>query len=426
MTFTRKLKPHEFNLWRDKRPRLGQLDIELTERCNNDCIHCCINLPANDADARAREMTTVQVQDILQQAADLGCLQVRFTGGEPLLRPDFEDLYLHARRLGLKVLLFTNARLITPALADLFARIPPRVPIEVTVYGMRAESYEAVTRAPGSFAQFWRGVNLLLDRRIPFVVKSALLPPNRGEMEEFEAWAATIPWMDPGPSYSMFFDLRGRRDSEEKNRLIRSLRLSPAEGLAVLTRDRAGYLKGMGEFCARFIGPPGELLFTCGAGRGACVDAYGRAQMCMGLRAPEMTYDLLRRGEVISPLRYALTEFFPRLRELRAANPEYLRRCARCFLKGLCEQCPAKSWAEHGTLDTPVKYLCQVAHAQARELGLLGENEQGWEVMDWRQRMARLAGVSERGRVSAALCAHARGPTIARSFRDFRALSRIS
>ena len=33
--------------------------------------------------------------------------------------------YLFARRLGLKVLLFTNARLITPELADLFARIPP-------------------------------------------------------------------------------------------------------------------------------------------------------------------------------------------------------------------------------------------------------------------------------------------------------------
>ena len=134
-------------------------------------------------------MTTEQVKDILQQAADLGCLQVRFTGGEPLLRPDFEELYLYARRLGLKVLLFTNARLITPHLADLFAHIPPLVTIEITVYGMRRESYEAVTRGPGSFAQFWRGVNLLLERNVPFVVKSALLPQNKHEMDEFEAWA---------------------------------------------------------------------------------------------------------------------------------------------------------------------------------------------------------------------------------------------
>ena len=43
--------------------RLGRLDIELTERCDNDCIHCCINLPAGDAAARAREMPTAQVKD---------------------------------------------------------------------------------------------------------------------------------------------------------------------------------------------------------------------------------------------------------------------------------------------------------------------------------------------------------------------------
>ena len=90
-------------------------------------------------------------------------------------------------------------------------------------------------------------------------------------------------------------------------------------------------------------------------------------------------------------MRYALTEFFPRLREMRATNPDYLNRCARCFLKGLCEQCPAKSWQEHGTLDTPVEYLCDVAHAQARYLGLLGASERAWELERevWRERVAR-------------------------------------
>jgi len=62
---------------------------------------------------------------MLKQAADLGCLQVRLTGGEPLMRPDFEEIYVYARRLGLKVWLFTSGRPITPRLADVFARIPP-------------------------------------------------------------------------------------------------------------------------------------------------------------------------------------------------------------------------------------------------------------------------------------------------------------
>ncbi len=429
-TYVVKLKPQQA-------PRraalLGQLDIELTERCNNACIHCLINQPENDARSRAREMDTRLVKDILQQAAALGCLTVRFTGGEPLLRDDFAELYLFARRLGMQVILFTNARRITPELAQLLARIPPGRVVEVTVYGMHAASYDAVAACCGAFAEFWRGVELLRQYNIPFIVKQSLLPPNRGETAEFEAFAASLPRMGRLPGYAMNFDLRARRDNPAKNRFLQALRLTPDETVAVQRRDPL-YFKSMREFCSKFMGPPGDILFACGAGHGACVDAYGNVQMCMGLRHPGMVYDLRRgtMGDGVgaapracpdagdhadgsqatpdpsvgdhtvgrphphqglgSPLRVALTEFFPRLREMRATNPDYLQRCGRCFLKGLCEQCPAKSWMEHGTLDTPVEYLCQVAHAQGRDLGLLAPGERAWELdpAAWQGRVAQL------------------------------------
>jgi radical SAM protein with 4Fe4S-binding SPASM domain len=365
-------------LFQGHQPLLGHLDIELTERCNNACIHCYINLPAHDVQAERRELTAEAWKDILRQAADLGALSVRFTGGEPLLRPDFAEIYLYARRLGMMVMLFTNGRLITPELADLFVRVPPLKKLEISVYGMHPESYDAVACAPGAFAEFRRGIDLLLARQIPFVVKSALLPPNRSEIGEFEAWATTIPWMDGNHSYAIFFDLRTRRDSPARNRRIAALRFSPEEGVALLARDEEGYRQST----AQFMGPQGDRLFACGAGETGCVDAYGTYQMCMLLRHPDTVYDL-RQGT----LREALTEAFPQVRELRATNPAYLERCARCFLKGLCEQCPAKSWSEHGTLDTPVEYLCQVAHAQARYLGLLAEGERAWEIEDWRARI---------------------------------------
>lgn len=373
-------------LFQGRAPLLGHLDIELTERCNNNCLHCYINLPARDRRAAQRELTAGEWKEILRQATDLGALSVRFTGGEPLLRTDFAEIYLYARRLGLRVVLFTNARLITPELADLLARIPPLKKIEISVYGMRPESYDAVACAPGAFAEFRRGVDLLAERQVPFVVKSVLLPPNRAEIDEFEAWAATIPGMDYEPPYAVFLDLRTRRDSSAKNRRIRSLRFSPEEGVALLDRREGAYRRGMAQFSAAFLRPQGDELFNCGAGEAGCVDAYGAYQMCMHLRHPDVVYDL-KQGS----LREGLTGAFPRFRETRATNPDYLNRCARCFLKGLCEQCPAKSWAEHGTLDTPVEYLCQVAHAQARYLGLLGEGERAWEIEYWQQRIDALA-----------------------------------
>ncbi|MCX5977517.1 MAG: hypothetical protein NTV33_12025 [Coprothermobacterota bacterium] len=285
----------------------------------------------------------------------------------------------------MRVILFTNGRLITEELADLLARVPPGRWVEVSVYGMHAESYDASAGAKGSFVQFRRGVERLQTRGIPFVVKGAILPANKDEWEEFKQWAAAIPSMDHPPGQSMNFDLRARRDDPAKNERIRKLRLSPQETVRALARDPR-YLKEMRQFCGKFIGPPGDQLFRCGAGHGTCVDAYGKAQMCMPLRHPEMVCDLRTHS-----LRYALTEFFPLLRETQAANPDYLRRCAHCFLKGLCEQCPGKSWMEHGSLDQPVEYLCAVAHAQAEYLGLLEVGEKGWEALDWRERITRFS-----------------------------------
>lgn len=382
MTYVQLRTFHESTIWPDKKPLVSQIDIELTERCNNNCIHCCINLPESDVEARSSEMCTDFVKGVLTQAADLGCLAVRFTGGEPLLRDDLTELYRFTRHLGMQVILFTNARLITSELAELLSKIPPGRVVEVSVYGMSPESYDRVAGHGGAFFEFRRGVDLLLRHKVPFIVKGPKFRFQRGEQEEFEAWAATIPSMDGMPVSSMNFDLRHRRDDPVKNACITRLRATPEETVAAHSRNDR-YLKDMAQFCGRFMGPTGERLFTCGAGHGTCVDAYGRAQLCLSLRTAETVVDLHK-----ATLKQALEDSFPAIRKIRAVNPDYLRRCARCFLKGLCQQCPAKSWLEHGSLDTPVEYLCQVAHAEARYLGLLDERELAWEVEDWQARVA--------------------------------------
>ena len=399
-----KVRADEVSLWKGNIPPLDSLDMELSERCNNNCIHCNINLPADDLNAQQKELSQDEIKKILREAVSLGCLTVMFTGGEPLLREDFEDLYIFARRLGLRVTIFTNATLITPAVAKVFARIPPLQPIEVTVYGMRRSSYEAVTRVSGSFEAAWQGIHLLLERKVPFVVKGALLPPNRGEMGEFESWASTIPWMDAAPSYSIFFDLRDRLDSQQKNPLIKGLRLSPEEVVAFFFRRQEKYLREIREFCSQFTRPSGSNIFSCGAGvRSSCVDAYGHLQLCMLLRHPATVYDL-KKGS----LKDALTNFFAEIRNMKAENPDYLNRCARCFLHGLCEQCPARSWIEHGTLDTPVAYHCEIAHAQARALGLLDEGELAWQIEDWKERIRNFSrskqSSQKRGHIEARSC----------------------
>lgn len=371
-------------LWQSRKPKLPEITFELTERCNNNCQHCCINQPENDIPSLSREMTTELCKDLLRQAASLGAITVRFTGGEPLLRKDFVDLYLFARRLGLKVLIFTNARLITSELADLFARVPPIEKIEITDYGVNQDSYESITQKKDSFLEYQHGLEKLIEKKIPFYVKGTLLPSTRHQLAEYMSWSARLPWVDPSPSFVMFLELRHRRDSATKNRQISSLRMSPEAGIKILAENLEVYRKGMSIFFKTFWAQPTEHLFNCDGK--ACIDSYGKIQFCLALRHPDTILDVQRYS-----LEYAVKEFWPHLRKKCASNREFLARCARCFLRVICQNCPAKSWTEYGSLDQPVEYWCQIAHEEARVLGLVANNEHAWEVTDWRDRATRFA-----------------------------------
>lgn len=364
-----------------------KLDIELTERCNFRCLHCTINRPADDQGARGAEMSRERIEELLRQAAGLGFLSVRFTGGEPLLRPDFEAIYRTARGLGFRVSIFTNASLITGRIADLLAELPPLDLVEVSLYGISRAAVDASTRTPGAGAAVARGLGRLDKRGVRYAVKMVVLPPNEPEIEAFRRREARRAGSDGRPSFIWPSDLRARRDSRQANLRLAALRPKP-EKAAAMAAAQAGFREEMTAFCRAQCRPPGPGLFSCGAGiETACVDAYGRFQLCLRLRHPAATAALGPGG-----LAEVLASFVPQVRRSRARSAGYLARCARCFLKSLCEQCPASSWLEHGRLDAPVAYHCRTAHALARHLCLLEPGERAWLIRDWRRRIDQAAG----------------------------------
>jgi len=365
---------------------LDTLDIELTERCNNNCIHCHICLRQDDIHAAHNELELPQIKEILREASSLGCRSINLTGGEPLLREDFDDIYIFARELKMSVCLLTNATLISDRIAKLFIRLPPLENIEVSVYGMKRDTYEAVTGRSETYEAAWKGINILLENKIPFIVKVPFIAPMIDEIKALEEWARHIPAMNRRvPSISMFFDLRSRRDSETRNKMIKRLRPSVEEFLKH-HYQREEKLMDQIEFCVQRLRVE-PRLFACGGGlRTGCIDPYGNFQLCILLKDPRTSFDVTRGS-----LRHALEEFAPIIREIKSENSQYNSKCAKCFLRTLCGQCPAKSWTENGTLDEPVGYLCDIAHAEAEFLGIIKGNEKAWEISDWKSRLVCLS-----------------------------------
>lgn len=84
--------------------------ISLTSRCQCHCPHCYAESHKRTG---AEEMTTEEIKFLIDQAKEMGILEVVFFGGEPLLRNDAQALVSHAHRAGMITRIDTNGLLLS-------------------------------------------------------------------------------------------------------------------------------------------------------------------------------------------------------------------------------------------------------------------------------------------------------------------------
>lgn len=90
-------------------PRAATATLQVTARCQADCFHCSA---ARHKYKFRPELTTAQWKSILRQTEDLGVVNIVFTGGEPLLRPDIFELISWVRKDESNAMMFTNGILL--------------------------------------------------------------------------------------------------------------------------------------------------------------------------------------------------------------------------------------------------------------------------------------------------------------------------
>jgi MoaA/NifB/PqqE/SkfB family radical SAM enzyme len=148
--------------------------IDLTYRCNNNCRHCWLVEP-DRGDVRASELSTQEWIDIIDQARAMGAREWAISGGEPILREDFVELFDYITAKAASYSLNTNGTLISPSIAQKLRRPGD---IMVAVYGATVEVHDHITRNPGSFEQTMRGMAYLREAGVPFTVQLIPMKDN--------------------------------------------------------------------------------------------------------------------------------------------------------------------------------------------------------------------------------------------------------
>ncbi|KPV65312.1 MAG: pyrroloquinoline quinone biosynthesis protein PqqE [Candidatus Bathyarchaeota archaeon BA1] len=138
-----------------------RLDLALTYRCNNHCVHCY-----SGTATVSRELSTEDWVRVIDRAYDLGIPQILYTGGEPTIREDLVDIVTHAEATGLVTGLVTNGR----KLKD-FNYVQQLVAAgldyaQVTLESHQPEIHDGITQVSGSWNETVAGIQNLLKTPI--------------------------------------------------------------------------------------------------------------------------------------------------------------------------------------------------------------------------------------------------------------------
>ena len=331
-----------------------EVSLEVTRRCPLECQHCYNNLAMGDLAARNRELSSEEYETLLTELADMGVIWLLFTGGEIFARKDFLDIYTSAKKKGFLITLFTNGILINEKIADYLREFPPFA-IEITLYGRTRETYEALTQMRGSFDRCMRGIRLLLERGLPLKLKTVGTKVNCHEVIGMKEFAE----QELGVEFKFDSMINPRIDCSQAPLHVR---LSPEEVVAldlywpkVAAEHR--------QFLEREVQAPparSRTIYTCGAGLKAfAIDPYGHMSICV--ISHQDTYDI-RAGSV----REGWEKF---LLQVRQRERQQISKCQECRITSVCSTCPATGELENGDPESPVEFLCEVAHLRATALG---------------------------------------------------------
>lgn len=148
--------------------------LDLTNRCNEKCIHCYHPFEKYDY---SKEMSTLDIKNLVDDIYNLGVFSVTLSGGECLTRKDFLEILKYISDKGMLTSIYTNGTLLNENIASYIKNCRVET-VSISIYGANAEIHDSVTGVEGSFQRTINGINILNKYSIPIGLKCVLLSKN--------------------------------------------------------------------------------------------------------------------------------------------------------------------------------------------------------------------------------------------------------
>jgi radical SAM protein with 4Fe4S-binding SPASM domain len=156
-----------------------RMDIALTFRCQNNCVHCYAGGPHE-----TNELTTEQWKEVIDRLQNIGVFILTFTGGEPTLREDLLELQLYAQTKGMVTGLVTNGRRLKDK--DYVEKLEKAGLdfVQVTLESHKPSIHDLMTATKGSWKETVAGIRNVVPTHIYVTTNTTLSKYNAAEFLE--------------------------------------------------------------------------------------------------------------------------------------------------------------------------------------------------------------------------------------------------
>lgn len=341
---------------RDGFPVAG--NFEITARCNFNCPMCYVHqTPEQLRTCGKRELSAAQWLDIAGQARDMGMVFALLTGGEPLVREDFFEIFDGMKNLGLMVSVNTNGSLLQGDILQRFLEDPP-FRFNISLYGGSDETYRNMCGIP-AYTRVRENIRVLRAAGVNVSLNLSITPYNCQDLEQIYRDAVEL---DVNVKASAYMYPPVRINGGEYGV---GNRLSPAEAAKYSVRwDRLRFTPE--EFAARAM----HMDRCVEDPEEDCTAENGEGVRCRaGSTSFWMTWDgaMLPCGMMTTPSVRPLEVGFPQAwKEIKNATAQIRLpvKCASCAYHDICSVCPAVCYGETGAFDGVPSYVCEKTKAE--------------------------------------------------------------
>lgn len=348
--------------YQNREPVSGSL--ELLPLCNLDCEMCYVRLTREQVRQKGGLRSTQEWIRIAEQMKEMGTLFVTLTGGEPLLYPGFQKLYLALRDMGMIVTVNTNGTLVNKDWVAFFAENPPRR-INVTLYGANEETYRTLCHDQSGFEKACQAVHLLCQAGISVKINGSLVKAN----------AQDIDWLiDFAKEQGAAINIDTYMYPAKRERLCSNVKESRLDAKTAAKQKLYFQSQIMGQeefqqmakaFCllaqtASFSAGERKPM-QCQAGKSSfTINWQGQMRPCVML--PEPSLPVLEIG------------FAEAWRQLCQQTDQIFlnSKCASCEWQEICQTCAACALHESGSIEGVPEYMCAYTRAQLEGYQTIG------------------------------------------------------